>query len=301
MPTISGIVKDSAGAFAQRMVRAYRRDTGALIGQTVSNATTGAYSITTPYSGEHFVLMHDGTATVGDAYWDSVVLACHFDGTNGSTTFTDEKGHTLTAYGNAQVSTAQSKFGGSSAYFDGTGDYLTAADNADFALGAGDFTVEAFVYVTSFANSPVIVDTRQTAGGAGAAFYLNTSGQPTYFVAAADRLTSVTAIAQNTWTHVAFVRASGVTKIYIGGVATGTTYSDTLSITEYGLTVGATIDYRSAASGYHFQGYIDNLRITKGVARYTANFTPPAAAFLGAETLTGGAENILAFDRVTPV
>ena len=64
MPTISGIVKDSAGEFAQRIVRAYRRDTGAFVGQAVSNASTGAYSITTAYSGEHFVLMHNGTENI---------------------------------------------------------------------------------------------------------------------------------------------------------------------------------------------------------------------------------------------
>ncbi|MGE3298622.1 MAG: phage tail protein, partial [Porticoccaceae bacterium] len=73
-----------------------------------------------------------------DPYWNNVVALLHMDGTNGSTTFTDQKGHTFTATGNAQISTAQSKFGGASALFDGTGDLVSSADHADWALGAGD-------------------------------------------------------------------------------------------------------------------------------------------------------------------
>ncbi len=70
------------------------------------------------------------------------------DGTNGSTAFMDSgnNGKTVTAYGNAQVSTAQSKFGGASAYFDGNGDYLSTPDSDDFYLGNNDFTLEAWVY-----------------------------------------------------------------------------------------------------------------------------------------------------------
>ncbi|MGE3429317.1 MAG: phage tail protein, partial [Hyphomicrobiaceae bacterium] len=73
-----------------------------------------------------------------DEYWNNVIALLHMDGTNGSTTFTDQKGHTFTATGNAQISTAQSKFGGASALFDGTGDLVSSADHADWALGAGD-------------------------------------------------------------------------------------------------------------------------------------------------------------------
>ena len=68
------------------------------------------------------------------------------DGTDGSTTFTDAIGtHTVTAVGNAQIDTAQYKFGGASGLFDGTGDYLTIPDHADFNFGAGDFTIDFWV------------------------------------------------------------------------------------------------------------------------------------------------------------
>ena len=84
----------------------------------------------------------------GNPYWDKLVLGLHCDGTNGSTTFTDVKGKTVTANGNAQISTAQypSLTGKtSSGYLDGTGDYLSLPDSADWSFGTGNFTVKARV------------------------------------------------------------------------------------------------------------------------------------------------------------
>src|SRR5690606_34123168 len=78
-----------------------------------------------------------------DPYWSSVSSLLHFNGSNGSTTFTDEKGVGWTASGDAEISTAQSKFGGSSLSLDGTGDWLDAS-NAGFTFGTGDFTIEAW-------------------------------------------------------------------------------------------------------------------------------------------------------------
>jgi hypothetical protein len=86
-------------------------------------------------------------AEATDPNFASVVLLVGFDGSDGSTTFTDESGaaHALTAVGNVQVDTAQSKFGGASGLFDGAGDAITAADSAAWHFGTGDFTVEAWV------------------------------------------------------------------------------------------------------------------------------------------------------------
>ena len=87
-----------------------------------------------------------------DAYFSDVVLLLHMGGTDGSTTFTDEKGHTVTANGDAQIDTAQSKFGGASALFDGSGDYLSVADSADFEFGSSDFTIDGWVRLHGYAT-----------------------------------------------------------------------------------------------------------------------------------------------------
>src|SRR3990167_7740340 len=73
---------------------------------------------------------------------DDTSLMLHMDGADASTTFTDETGKTVTANGNAQIDTAQSKFGGAAALFDGAGDYLTVSGSADWDLGTGDFTID---------------------------------------------------------------------------------------------------------------------------------------------------------------
>jgi hypothetical protein len=93
----------------------------------------------------------------GDQYWYSKVLGLHCDGTNGSTTFTDVKGKTVTAVGNAQISTAQYPAltgKSSSAYFDGTGDYLTLSNSTDFTF-PGDFTIQFFVRFSGGAGSQI--------------------------------------------------------------------------------------------------------------------------------------------------
>lgn len=94
--------------------------------------------------GENIVLLeNEGLLSPGDSLWDSVTSLIHLNGTNGSTTFTDVKGNTITPTGNAQISTAQSVFEGSSAYFDGVGDYLSVSNASGFMnFGTGNFTIE---------------------------------------------------------------------------------------------------------------------------------------------------------------
>ena len=189
----------------------------------------------------------------------------------------------LETVGNAQISTAQSKFGGSSMAFDGSGDYLFGAVNTALnTFGTGNFTVEAWVYPTATKNN-VILDTLPLNGNGARnnslAFYINSSNKATIFtVGTAYALTG--SVSLNTWTHLAFVRegtGANQTKIYINGVNDGTltiATNDNLG----GLNIGVSANIPSDTFG-QFQGYIQGLRITKGYARYTANFTPPTAAF----------------------
>ncbi len=208
----------------------------------------------------------------------NVKLLMHFDGANGSTTFTDQTGKTVTAYGNAQISTAQSKFGGSSGYFDGTGDYLSTPDSADWDL-YGDFTFEAWVNVYNITSTYPIAAQR-TDGNNYFSFMIQ-DGSVRFVVVSGgsvvlSALTTAT-VSANTWAHVAYSRVSGVNKLFINGVLQALT-TDTASNGAYAFSGTLSVGAREA-DGVYFQGYIDDLRITKGFARYVSNFTPPTAAF----------------------
>ena len=211
-----------------------------------------------------------------DPYIGNVSLLLHGDGANGSTTIVDSSPSpkTVTPVGNAQISTAQSKFGGSSIAFDGNGDFLQSSANTDFEFGTGQFTVEAWVYfsVVSNVNEFITVATdsingRWTLYYNGGTFFTGATG------GAGGTTCSFTPQA-NTWYHIAVSRDnSNNQRIFIGGDLKANAVS-TNNYTQSGLRVG-----RSVAGTTYLTGYIDDLRITKGVARYTANFTPPTAPF----------------------
>lgn len=210
-----------------------------------------------------------------DANWDKVSLLMHFDGADNSTVFMNEVRRQLaTANGDAKISTTQSKFGGSSAYFDGTGDRLGFSDSTDFGLSQNDFTIEAWIYPTAYPtglDNPLF-DFR-SGGGQNGLFYLYpTTGLLTYYNGTIYGNTG-TAPTLNQWSHVAFVKFGNETKAYLDGVLQWT-----VTVFDFGSTRPLSIGGNFAQSS-SFTGYIDEARITKGLARYTANFTPPTAAF----------------------
>jgi len=176
----------------------------------------------------------------------------------------------LETVGNAQISTTQSKFGGSSMYFDGTGDWLVAPTSNLFDFGTGDFTVEMWIYATSVGSGTerFLFDTRTSGTDSGLAVYLSTTGVLSVTSSNAVRATAGTVTA-NTWVHVAVSRSSGTLRAFVDGISgAGASYSS--AITAPGrLKVGVKTDDTTP-----YIGYIDDLRITKGYARYTANFTP---------------------------
>jgi len=228
-----------------------------------------------------------GSNVLTDPDFASVSLLLPFNGTNGSTTFTDASGNafTTTASGNAQISTAQSQWGGASLLLDGTGDYLTVADDDAFEFGSLDFTVEFWMYLDASipADGRALINKGNwpTAtssflifygGSRELALYASSNGT-TWNLAADQRLATNPALA--TWHHVAITRNSGTFRGFLNGTL-GFTHaiSGALQSNSYPLRIGA----GEGAAGA-FMGSIDDLRITKGVARYTTNFTPPAAAF----------------------
>lgn len=200
------------------------------------------------------------------------VLLLHMDGTDASTTFTDEYGHTVTANGNAQIDTASSKFGGASGLFDGTGDYLTIPDSTDWDFGTADFTIECQVNAAASGYSG-LVGMRDT-GSVNPILYLWTTGVIVWYYNGAARITGTTNISGGGWYHIALVRYGGSTKIYVNGTQEGSTYTDSNNYVADGIWIGGT----PSASQY-LNGHMDEVRITKGTARYTGNFTAPSAAF----------------------
>jgi hypothetical protein len=182
---------------------------------------------------------------------------------------------TITVNGTAAVSATQSKFGGSSIAFSGAnGTYLGLASNTDFGFGTGDFTIEGWIYKTTTATQ-YLFDTRTTLTENSVAIQSNGSGTLRLVVNGAFVLTSSNAHTNNAWNHVAICRASGITRAFINGVASTTTYTDA---TNYGTTkplvVGAQYNGTTA-----FAGYIDDFRVSN-TARYTATFTPTTTAFV---------------------
>lgn len=181
--------------------------------------------------------------------------------------------------GNAQVSTAVSKFGGSSVYFDGSGDYLTTPTSPQFGFGTGDFTIEGWIYPTGVSGTDsVIFDLRSGSSANNSPVMIIASGTNNlvYIAAGAARITG-SAVTLNTWSHFAVSRSGTSTKLFLNGTQVGSTYTDTNNyLNPARLWVGADDD---GSPNAYYIGYIDDLRVTKGVARYTANFTPPTQAF----------------------
>jgi hypothetical protein len=178
--------------------------------------------------------------------------------------------------GNAQVSTTQTKFGTGSLYFDGTGDWLKVQDQLYLRFGTGNFTIEFWVYLASGDTGSSRGLVAKGTSTTGWLVSLDTT-QKVVFTYTTSTITSTGSITTNAWNHIAVVRegtGTNQTKIYIGGSNDGTGTVSTDFTQASVLYVGAD---RSAASP--MKGYIDDVRITTGVARYTANFTPPTRAF----------------------
>lgn len=218
-----------------------------------------------------------GTVASGDPNWASVKTLLHLNGSNGSTTFTDETGRTWSASGTAAIATAQSKFGGASLGLDGSGARITSADSADFAFGSGDFTIEAFVRrAASGITQAIIGQWGASTGNRSWLLFLDTSNALMFgSYTTGQALVNAGATTLNTWHHVAVSRNGSTVRVFIDGVGTSATLTGTLQDSPVSAEIGS---YDAGVSA-RLNGFVDEVRITKGVGRYTANFTPPSAEF----------------------
>ena len=265
--------------------------TGSIAKQTVwTNVTSGSTNTITGLSlssnkWDVSVVEEWDDATL-DQYYNSCSLLCHFDSINPAGRFIDNSRNNfaITSSGGAGLSTSQYKFGGASAYFDGSGDYLTTPLSSNLQFGTGDFTIECWNYMIARINSfPTIFSNYNSyTVGALSLFAGHSSGTTTSYQVAINGAAFPTiqggTIEYNTWVHLAVVRNSGTIKLYVNGTSVGTPYSTAVTLNGVGslFYIGTTGD--NIAAGY-INGYIDEFRITKGVARYTSNFTPRNSPF----------------------
>lgn len=218
------------------------------------------------------------------------VLLLHNDGSNGVTAFVDSSVYSnpVTAAGNAQISTAQSKFGGASGYFDGNGDYLTIPSAPHFDFGSKDWCIDCWIRYTSTGTNQVIF-TKATGNGYYAvqihidstghlvARGYDNGGTPTQVFTN----TSAGTITTGQWTHIAVTRESGNVKLWINGTldTTGVLSPNGFStVLRYNTSEPVVIAALSDGVA-PFSGYIDELRVVVGSPVYTGNFTPATSAF----------------------
>lgn len=225
-------------------------------------------------------------SATGDPFFANVYLLLHLDGSNGATTTTDNKGHTVNFFTTgATLSTTQKKFGTTSLNLDGSTGYIVVMDSGDWEFGSGDFCIELWFYSTVASTNQWLISQFESSSGSdtNSAFFifLNANvvlGQILTGGTTAYTVTGTTTVTQNAWHHVAMTRTGGNMRLFLDGNLEATTSVSTAVMNQSNLEINIGHRYVTSPST-HFTGYIDEIRITKGVARYTATFTPPSAAF----------------------
>lgn len=222
------------------------------------------------------------TATVFDT---DTKLMLHMN--DSSLTDSSSSPHTITLNGNVARTDAQSVFGGYSAVFDGSGDYLSVGDSSDWTVGSGDFTFDCRVRFSSVGD---LVNTLfaqyDSAAGTNKSFTIDWVGYGINilrFIYSTDGVNIITTAtvawspSADTWYHIAIVRSGNSLYFFVGGNQVGSTIDltgVTLADVSTAFTVGA---LASADNGLN--GYIDEARYVKGTAVWTSNFTSPSAAY----------------------
>jgi Concanavalin A-like lectin/glucanases superfamily len=216
---------------------------------------------------------------MSDPYAADVTLELWGGGSNGSTTYIDSSpvGHTLTGNSSVSITTADSRYGGSSIVntVQSTG-AIEIPFSTSLSMGTGDFTLESWIKVTTFTTGLEGIFGNAPSGGGGALGHMKVAMSASQFLFGIGPSTSIIATVTNTvgvWDHWAVCRVAGTIFIYKNGVQVGTgagaaSLSYTGAFRLFASLQGSGIEY-------HLRAYIDNFRLTKGVARYTATFTPP--------------------------
>jgi len=228
-----------------------------------------------------------GLAEITTYSWDSFTkLMLHMNGDDGSQVFTDEIGKTVTANGNAQIDTAIKKFGTGSGLFDGVGDFLSLADSDDWDFGTGAFTIDFWIYRNGNQADYAGVVSGALGTPAGWTIHFGNTATGTAnklrFTALlggvwTTLLTSTNVITNQTWVHIAIVRSNNNWYMFIGGALDNSgSNSNACNSGDSGMVIGRLY---TGTDNYYFTGQLDELRVSKGVARWTEAFTPPDAEY----------------------
>lgn len=265
--------------FADKGLYAYSGSTGfAGAGQTrlrIDNRT-GTWAVgntVTYYDTNGTTVLASGTiASVSGNYVNLTGKQVGFQ------TITDRTGKTVYAQGDAKLSTSVKKFGTASLALDGTGDYITIPSQADFNFGTGDFTIEGWFYKTATPSNTFLFDFRTTDNSVAPCLFTATNNL-SYYTAGGTRITATSALPSlNTWYHIALARQGTNTKLFVNGTQVGSTYVDNNNYIQSPVTIGAR--WNTTANQF-WTGYIDDIRISKGVARYTGTFVAPTVPLTG--------------------
>lgn len=218
--------------------------------------------------------------TPTDPYFSSTSLLLHMNGANNSTTFTDNSPNLLsvTAGGTAKISTAQSKFDGASGVFDQSA-YLTVVNTTALSLPS-DFTIEAWLYQPSTGNQtyPILLERGAATSSSNYGIIVDNSTNPytvSFFYGDPRAYVSIGSFNFNAWNNVAVTRSGGTIRTFNNGtLVTSATVNNNFTSSD-ALIIGSA----GNSTSNRFNGYIDELRITKGQARYTVSYTLATAAF----------------------
>ena len=208
----------------------------------------------------------------------SVALLLHMNGSNGSTTFTDSSLNNFTMdVVNATISTAESKFGGASGLFEAT-DYIYKDTSVDELKFPGDFCVEMWYYPLALDTDQCLYDASLLNQGGtrpdAFALAINPDGEMFWFHDGTPNLTSSSPTV-NQWNFIAITRSGSDLRVFLDGVEV-LLLENSVNFSRGGAIIG-TINEDTGT--YSLDGYVDDVRVTKGLARYTSTFTPPTAQF----------------------
>ena len=219
--------------------------------------------------------------TVGDVHFPKVRLLLPLDGSNGATATSDSSNdnRTITFVGSdSNISTAQNKFGGSSLSITGGSSRITTPGTSNLSA-TGDFTMEVWIYNSSTSDYPCLITNGASSNELSLYLASTTSNQILRMWNNGSATNFSTTLPQNQWYHFALVRSGSTVKLYVNGTADSTTRSDSGTY-GWGSQSNLHIGGYPTRTDYNFEGYLDDFRLTIGLARYTTNFTPPTTAHL---------------------
>lgn len=218
--------------------------------------------------------------SIDDPYWAQTTLILRMNGSDGSSTFNDSSsfGRTVTASNSTDftVSTTQSKSGGTSCKCTGDGGRLRATNTSATEL-TGDFTVEAWVYLTATPVGGCAPFGIYRATGTSYMIPLWWTDNKLYLNDSGDKITGTTTVTRDAWHHIAVTRSGSTCRLWLDGTQEGSTYTQSNTFCSNGdyTYIGSKSDGTFLVGASTTDGYIDLVRITAADRYGTSSFTPP--------------------------